>query len=67
MLRGRLHGHVPKKEGNANQQILSESQERALVDWIGHQASVAMPLDKDGIHSLVFNISGIIPGLNWIS
>jgi hypothetical protein len=58
---------VPKKEGNANQQILSKSQERALVDWIGHQASVAMPLDRDGIYSLVFDISGITPGSNWIS
>src|SRR5216683_7987721 len=34
MLRGRLHGCVP---------------------------------NKDGIHSLVFDISGIIPGSNWIS
>jgi len=37
------------------------------MDWICHQASIAMPLNKDGIHSLVFDISGIIPGSNWIS
>jgi len=50
---------VPKKERNTNQQILSKLQERALMDWICHQASIAMPLNKDGIHSLVFNISGV--------
>src|SRR5216683_351643 len=26
-----------------------------------------MPLDKHDIHSLVFNISGIVPGSNWIN
>jgi hypothetical protein len=57
---------VYKKEANMNQQTLSKPQEATLVDWIGHQASVSMPLDKDGIHSLVFDLSGIVPGLNWI-
>jgi hypothetical protein len=57
---------VYKKEANMNQQILSKPQEATLVDWISHQASVLMPLDKDGIHSLVFNLSGIVPGSNWI-
>jgi hypothetical protein len=66
-LRGRLHGRMPKKESNASQQILSKPQETALVDWIGHQASVSMPLDRDGIHSLAFDISGVVPGSNWIS
>jgi len=36
------------------------------VDWIGHQAGVAKPLDRDSIQSLVFNISGIVPGSKWI-
>ena len=67
MLRGRLHGRMPKKEANENQKILSKAQESTLVDWIGHQASIAMPLDRDGIHSLVFDISGTILGSNWIS
>jgi len=49
-----------------NQQILSKPQEATLVDWIGHQASVSMLLDKDGIHSLVFDLSGVVPGSNWI-
>jgi hypothetical protein len=26
-----------------------------------------MPLDRDGIHSLVFDLSGTVPGSNWLS
>jgi hypothetical protein len=55
-----------KKEANMNQQTLSKPQEAMLIDWIGHQASVSMLLDKDSIHSLVFDLSGIVPGSNWI-
>jgi len=57
---------VHKKEANEDQQILSKPQEATLVDWIGYQAVVAKPLDRDEIHSLVFDISGVLPGLNWI-
>ena len=37
------------------------------MDWIGHQASVSMPLNRDGIHSLVFDLSGTVLGSNWLS
>jgi len=49
-----------------NQQILSKPQKATLMNWISHQASVSMLLDKDGIHSLVYDISSVVPGLNWI-
>ena len=55
-----------KKEVNEDQQILSKPQEATLVDWIGYQAVVAKPLDRDKIYSLVFNISGVLPGSSWI-
>ena len=58
---------MAKKEANTNQQILPRSQEGTLVDWIGHQASVSMPLNRDSIHSLVFDLSGTVPGFNWLS
>jgi len=38
-----------------------------LVDWIGHQAAIVMPLDKYDIHLLIFDISGIVPGSKWIN
>jgi hypothetical protein len=62
----RLHGHVYKKKVNEHQQILSQRQEAMLLDWIDYQATIAKPLDRDSIRSLVFDISGIVPGLNWI-
>jgi hypothetical protein len=37
-----------------------------LVDWVSYQATVTKPLNREGIHSLVFDISGVVPGLNWI-
>ena len=55
-----------KRGAHEKQQILSKSQEATLVQWIGYQAAVAKPLDRDDIASLVFDISGIAPGTNWI-
>jgi len=57
---------VHKKKANKDQQILSKPQEATLVDWISYQAVVAKLLDRDEIYSLVFNISGILPGSSWI-
>lgn len=65
-MRDRVNGRLPKKEANENQQILSNPKENTLVDWIGYLASVAKPLDKEGIYSLVFDMSGVVPGSNWI-
>ena len=62
----RLRGRVHKKKANEHQQILSQQQEATLLDWIDYQATIAKPLDRDSIRSLVFNISGVVPGLNWI-
>jgi hypothetical protein len=66
MLWDRLHGCVHKKKANEHQQILSQQQEVTLLDWIDYQATIAKPLDRDSIRSLVFDISGVVPGLNWI-
>ena len=41
-------------------------QEATLVDWISYQAVVAKLLNRDKIYSLMFNISGVLPGLSWI-
>jgi hypothetical protein len=62
----RLHGRTHKKEANEDKQILSNPQEATLVDWIGYQAAIAKPLDREDIRSLVLDISGVAPGLNWI-
>ena len=61
-----LHGCVHKKVANENKQILSPPEEKTLVDWIGYQAAVAKPLDREEIRSLMLDITGIFPGLNWI-
>jgi hypothetical protein len=55
-----------KKKVNEHQQILFQQQEATLLDWIDYQATIAKPLDRDSIRSLVFDISSIILGLNWI-
>ena len=55
-----------KKEVNKDQQILSKPQEATLVDWISYQAVVATPLDSDEIYSLMFDISGVLPGSSWV-
>src|SRR6266851_2145114 len=55
-----------KKVANENKQILSSPEEKTLVDWIGYQAAIAKPLDREEIRSLVLDITGIFPGLNWI-
>jgi len=55
-----------KRGTHEKQQILSKSQEATLVQWIGYQAAVAKPLDRDDIASLAFDISGVAPGTNWI-
>jgi hypothetical protein len=57
---------VYKRGAHEKQQILSKSQEAALVQWISYQAAVAKPLNRDNINSLVFDISGIALGTNWI-
>jgi hypothetical protein len=57
---------VHKREANEDHQILSKPQEAILVDWIGYQAIVAKPLNRDEIYSLVFDINGILLGLSWI-
>jgi len=36
------------------------------MDWISYQAAVAKPLDREELCSLMLNITGIFPGLNWI-
>ena len=36
------------------------------MEWIGHQAQIANPLDFIGIRSLAFEISGKEPGVSWI-
>src|SRR5216683_2975685 len=38
-----------------------------LMDWIGYQANVAKPLDRDGVNSLIFDLSGVVLGINWIN
>jgi hypothetical protein len=58
---------VYKKDAHEHQQILSKPQETTLMDWIGYQANVAKPLDRDSLNSLVFDLSGIVPGINWIN
>jgi hypothetical protein len=58
---------VYKKDTHEHQQILSKPQETTLMDWIGYQANVAKPLDRDGLNSLVFDLSGIVLGINWIN
>jgi len=55
-----------KRGAHEKQQILSKSQEATLVQWIGYQAAVAKPLDRDDIASLAFDISSVAPGTNWI-
>jgi hypothetical protein len=62
-----LDGCVYKKDAHEHQQILSKPQETMLMDWIGYQANVAKPLDRDGLNSLVFDLSGVVPGINWIN
>jgi len=57
---------VHKKVANENKQVLSPPEEKTLVDWIGYQAAIANPLDREEICSLVLDITGIFPGLNWI-
>ena len=56
-----------KKDAHEHQQILSKPQETTLMDWIGYQANVAKPLDRDGVNSLVFDLSSIILDINWIN
>jgi len=56
-----------KKDTHEHQQILSKPQETTLMDWIGYQANVAKPLDRDSVNSLVFDLSGVVPGINWIN
>jgi len=58
---------VYKKDAHEHQQILSKPQEMMLMDWIGYQANVAKPLDRDGVNSLIFDLSGVVPGINWIN
>jgi hypothetical protein len=61
-----MHGHIYKKEAYEKQQILSNPQEATLVKWIGYQAAFAKPLDRDDINSLVFDLSDVVLGVNWI-
>jgi hypothetical protein len=58
---------VYKKCAHEHQQILSKPQEMMLMDWIGYQANVAKPLDRDSVNSLIFDLSGVVPGINWIN
>jgi hypothetical protein len=37
-----------------------------LLNWIDYQATIAKPLNRDSIRSLIFDISSIVLGLNWI-
>jgi DDE superfamily endonuclease len=37
------------------------------VDWVDHQAKTAKPYDRQAVQALTFELSGVIPGKNWIS
>jgi len=37
-----------------------------LVDWVDHQALTAKPYDRHAIQGLAFELSGAVPGKNWL-
>jgi hypothetical protein len=49
------------------QQLLTQEEEVVLVDWIGHQATIAKPLDKHSVLTHVHDLSGSVPGKNWVN
>ena len=60
-----LSHHQPAHQSQEHQQILSQSEEQVLVDWIEHRSTTRWPLSK---HSLKFKLEGIIgyrPGKRW--
>ena len=64
-LSNRLHGQRSKMDASVSQQVLSPTQEAVIVDWCGHQATVAKPFNPDDLRSIAFNMTGKIPGKNW--
>jgi hypothetical protein len=64
-LSDRINGRSRKRSAQAPFQLLSEQQELTLVDWIDHRATTAKPLDRHGVQSIAFELSGTVPGKNW--
>jgi len=46
--------------------LLAPAEEDVLVDWIDHQATISKPLDKQALLNIAYELSGAIPGKNWI-
>jgi hypothetical protein len=65
-LNDRINGILCKKGSHESQQLLSKPQEAVLRDWIEFQALIGKPLDKRGIKSLTFEMSGKLPSNGWI-
>src|SRR6267142_2042636 len=62
----RIKGRPCRKDAHQSQQLLSQSEEAVLCDWIGFHATIAKPLDIQGIQILASAVSGKQPGKNWV-
>ncbi|CDO75972.1 hypothetical protein BN946_scf184888.g22 [Trametes cinnabarina] len=69
-LRRRFLGNTrPRTLAHETQQILTHSQERALVDWLIHLSTIGRPLNKRTVRKKVKHISGRnrTPLRKWLS
>ena len=62
----RIKGQPSRREAHKSQQLLSPSEETTLCDWVDFHATMAKPLDIQGVQVLASVISGKQPGKNWI-
>jgi Tc5 transposase DNA-binding domain/helix-turn-helix, Psq domain len=65
-LHDRWKGRRTRQEAQKSRQVISDEQERVLVEWIKHAAYCGMPMNGGTIRAKAIGIAGVDLGQNWI-
>jgi Tc5 transposase DNA-binding domain len=66
MLRDWASGHAQSwAVATASKWLLTEEQEKVLVDWAIHCGEIGLPFSRQDIHGEASRISGKAVGINW--
>ncbi|KAJ7112590.1 DDE superfamily endonuclease-domain-containing protein, partial [Mycena epipterygia] len=66
-LNDRAHGKRPTHLAHQDQQLVSEAQEKVLIDWCHHLTLTAHPLNRQTLIPKVKLLVGQDPGKHWTS
>ncbi|KAI5982602.1 hypothetical protein EDD15DRAFT_2126531, partial [Pisolithus albus] len=54
------------KDAHKKQRLLTDAQEKVLVNWMHFLGTIGRPIAKDTIWPYVYDLCGCYPSENWI-